>query len=420
MFRLYKDSVTTLNDISGKVFEISPIAYRINDDWSFELPELNFKSTAELAEDDLLFVTDDADEDVLIRFYVKKITYDYTTKLYSYKCLHVFMKLDNYKAYEVPILGDGLVPDWSDITPGYVLYNNDYSDMTGPGRPWRRQYFQALYLLKVLMHKVSGVGINSVDSTAVDEVNSFYVVRRDIGGGSYVNQAPKYKELAITIGCLHRLGTKYNGQWNTSDYWERRNLPSLLTVMKCVCQAMGVYIDVFRADFAIKQVALAVAPSGILTSYESETVEALRDIKVRVSRLVGSVFDFVFGEYIAPEWEYSDYTYGVDDAVCTVEEFTGKVENESNLTYKTMDVGFPNFMRLYVTWIDSYQSYIYAIQNDETGADELGQIAQAYDDYWGAVSERIKYEQKLSAISFRAPYTELDMARKTARYERLA
>jgi hypothetical protein len=409
-FSLYKTTVTTENDISSYVYDISPFAYRINDDFTFELPEFTFRSTQELAKDSKVIVCETASASTKqCVFYVKKANYSASSKMWDYVCPHILSKLSDIKVRE---FGEDFGV-WCDITPGYALWNNQLGgwETQGEDTVWSRVLVQALLAIKMMIYRVAGTSVDDIDSTAVDEVDSFYYWRYESPPGNWQSVYLKYKELGFNTAALIRAGNNTHLDWAETDFVKVYRFVDCLTVLRLICASMMVTIDIFRADYAIEAFAVSAAPTGIVPEYAESALDNYRLFQVEIKKLTGGSFEWVFGNWDA-EGDYVPYTYGVDSPDRTIEEALSSEENTAIDNIRSLNVVYPNFMRLYGISGTTYQAHVFIILNGQTGAVETDMLVTELADYWGAINAREKYTIEAPGLELRVPFVEHDIASK--------
>ena len=415
-FRLYKTSVTPGNDISSYVYELSPYSYRINDDFGFELPEMSFSSTVEIAAGTVLYLTEVAAESVKrISFYVKTAAYNEARMMWEYTCPHILEKLAYIKVKDIPAPSDST---WCDITPGYSLYNNQ-TDYVNQGQlVWARSYYQALFLMKMLIRKATGTGIAAIDSTDVDEEDSPYVGRY-ADGGSYYDYTFPYEELCINSGSLLRMGTADHLGVGATDFWTLEPLPNCLQLLRYLSSALRITIDIFRSDYHFELLAVSDAPAeanGL--GFEEISLDRYRKYAASYGRLTGGSFDWEFGE-----WDgggtYTAYTYGVDSADREVTDFKAELEDTAIATTRALSAQFAHFFRILGLSVSNYQSAGYYIINAELGETEVHQYVAALKGFWEQYAAKEKYDIPLPGLELRTPAVEIDISANRMRYERL-
>lgn len=417
-FRLYKTSVSGGNDISSYIYELSPFSYRINDDFGFELPELSFSSTQELAEGTKVLICDTASIYVKqVCFYVKKAEWNQDKLMYDYTCPHILEQLSYIKVKDLPV---GTFGDWSDITPGYDLYNNQ-TDYSSQGQfIWGRKYYQALFLLKMMVRKVTGLGIAAIDSTAVDDKDSPYYSRIDAyPAQGYTDTPITYARIGLNISCTLRMGTADHTEVLATDFWTLNELPNCLQLLRMICSALKLTIDIFRMDYKIEILAVSGAPTAAATlGFSNPNLERYRKFAASFGRLHGGSFDYIFGEWDGGE-TYTAYTYGVDGAVRDIMEWKAECEDTGVDTTRALSAKFTDFFRVYGISGTNYQANVYQIYDEELDSYEETQYVAALKAFWEQYEAREKYEIALPGLELRLPYVEIDIAANRLHYERL-
>lgn len=419
-FRLYKTSITSGNDISSYVYDLGQFSYRINDDFTFELPELQFSTTQYIPEGTKLFLCDAADVyNKQISFYVQKYVYDVKSQMLNYTCPHILQLLADIKCRDIPApaVGDSF-GDWSNIVPDFDQYNNQTNYALQGQLVWARSYYQAIFLIKMLIHRVAGTSIASIDASALEGKDSHYIGRY-ADGGSYYNYVFPYDELGLNIPCTLRVGTVTHTDVSATDFWALNELPNCLQLLRHVCAALKVSIDIFRSNYALEIVGVsASADDSDVLGFQEVTLDRYRKFAASAGRLTGGSFDWEFGEW-AVGGAYTAYTYGVDSPDREVVPDRAEDEDTAVTTTRSLSTTFMDFFRIYGLSVSNYQSAVYRIFNDETDQTEMDDYVAALKAFWEQYSVKEKIEVEATGLVLRVPYVEYDLAAKIMRYERL-
>lgn len=408
MIRVYLNSST---DISGAVKALSPIEYRTNDDLLVELPEITIQTVLDSASvGDTVTVYETSSR--ACTFYISRITYDYASKLYTWICPHILHRLTKFKAREVSIL-------WSDITPDYTQYNNQTSSVQGQSR-WARRYWQVLFLIQTLIRKATGLGTNDIDVSVGTEDSPFYT-RAQNEFSQWVTTVRTYATLGVSLSSLHRLGSQTHLDYTSTEYDTVRALPNCLQLLRWLCAASGLTIDIFRADYQILELGMSATPSNDDTKWRQDGyIEPYRTYSANGKRLIAASFDYIYGTYDGSD-VFQPYTYGTDDADYELTEDQVELTNTSVTEPRQLSLTWPNLFKLYfINNQSDYQSNIYNINN---GEDEKGWIEQWLDmlyAYWSDVSRFRRYEIIMPGVYHRHRSVELDVEARKLRYEVLS
>lgn len=361
------------SDISRYVTAISPITYRRNDDGTFELPEISVElNLAGVSVDDVITVRESATN--TIDFYAEAINYDYSTQLYTCTCPHILARLKSFYAREITI-------NWADIVPDYTQYNFQTDTAQGQNR-WARRYWQVLFLMQTLIRKATGIAVNSVNVAAVTG-NSLYYTRAQNELSQWVTTPIPYAALGVSQAALLRLGSRTHLDYASADYDVYGHLPTCLDVLRYLCAACGLHIDIFRADYRISVYTEATAPaSSLQLAREDRNLDMYRFIETNAQRLVAGSFDYIYGTYDELDL-FVPYTYGSPDAEYTLTRGAHALENGDAEGRRKLTVAWPSMFKLYA--INSglgYQSNIYYIYDAQNEKDWLRQYLDQLTDYW--------------------------------------
>jgi len=424
MFRLYKTAPNvTANDISNDVIGMSPFSYRTNVDFTFELPELKLTSPVEYAQGTKLFLVEEADTHKQVCFYVKKREYDYKTHKWTYTCPHVFDLLADIYAQDVPTSFPS--SSWSDITPSYQQFNNEMADWANQGDyVWERCYWQCIFLIKMMIKHITGTGINSIDSTDIDELDSPYTSRVLMIAPSYYEDYPiKYKNLGINSNCAVRMGTNKTLDYASDDFWVYNTNPSCLQMLRWICSSLKIMVNIFRDDYRFEVLELSGLPDNDADAeYTEEVLEPYRAFAVEVKYLDGGSYQWQFGHWV--DSVYVPYYFGEEpnDREIATDKYTAETATVYNT--RSVSVSFPNFYRVFALSIlgggaggSGYQSHVYAILNAQTGTTETLQHAEMLKAWWEDLTMKTKCEIALTGLDMAVPYVEIDVEANRKRLE---
>lgn len=422
MFRAYRNgSITSGNEISGQIIGINPITWGLNWDLTMELPELQISTTIDdIALGEKIIICDAADNTKRVMFYVKSQKYDYKTKKYELQCPHAFEMLNDYLPADIVFPTYGTT--WTDVNPGsgdgYLIYNNQMGDVPNQGQyVWPRTFVQALFLLKMLIYRSTGTSVAIINDTDVADKDSFYYDKYSNYGQEYTTYY-KYGELGLAISSLRRLGTSRHDELDNLDEFGRAALPSCFQLLRIVCQALGVTINIFRSDYLIEAIAQSSAPTDALTiGRKDELIEQVRRVAVSVTGMPD------------PDWEYGTYdenntlvpyTFGVDNPdVELVERYAE--DDTSASTTRTISVSWPSHFRILAIISGGagfmYRTHVDYIEDDVDDLTDhdmwLAMLRSMWEDI-GAVNE---YETAMSDLSIRKPRCTMDLPRRHVSYQ---
>lgn len=408
-YHLYKSSIATNNDISSFIYDMGSFSYKINDDFTFELPELVFSSSIEIDKMENIFITDSIGNQ--IQFYVLKRTWNQQKRMFEYICPHILHKLTYVKArhFGWPF------EEWCDISPGYDLYNSQTGYEQGQD-VWGRQYWQCLFMIKMMIHYVTGISISTVDSSSIDDEDSLYYIRA-YSMGQYNTTILKYKKLGCNMNTTWHMGTNSHLQYLSSDFIDSYNLPDCLNLLRYICASLMITINIMSPNYEIQEWASLQPPmDSDCLSIEETLIEAYRLYEVTEKRASGQGFDWIFGYYNDLN-QLVYYTYGVDNPDLEIIESKGISENTSILNTKNLAITYPNFFRIYWIIISGYQSHTSYIYDAEGGFQENRMLANNIKNHWANIINKTKYETALNGLLFKCPYTEIDLSARRFRYE---
>ena len=158
MFSIYHETV----DISDEVKSIEGLEWRRDLDFTMVLPHPKFKVYGiEGTVGDTVYVTD---TDRYFKLEINNIYYDYDEWLWVWECFDVLHRLRPLRISE---FGGAY---WSGYSPSAL----EYKYVSGSAN-WQTQYVQILFLIKAIIHYATGVDIDDVISTSVDEEDSPYL-----------------------------------------------------------------------------------------------------------------------------------------------------------------------------------------------------------------------------------------------------
>lgn len=425
LLQVFRNEVVEENDISAQIYECSEISYGIRQDWGMELPEIEITTDIDDIEiGEAIYIVRSTDASKQIMFHAKEKRYDYARDLYIYRCPHAFAKLANWKAYEVPLplmdipFGDGWVEEDSDpaLTPDYTVYNAQYGALQGQF-VWERRYIQALFLLKMLIRRATGVLVADIDDGTLAAKDSFYATTNSGG----VDTVWKYGDLALSTESVRRMGMSRYDDYESTDYTVQDGLPTALDLLNAVVMMLGVQIDIFRDDYLISELGVTAAPTDAATLGRSdETLELIRRATVTASGL-DATDDYVYGEY-DELMLFVPYVWGTSDGDdLELTDRTAQEEADGVDTSKQVSISIPRFLRLYYIDINEssgYQSRIYRILNAQTSTDELTDWLEWYLAWWDGKDEKISYQVAMTDLVMKLPRMSIDVAGLKLKYER--
>lgn len=421
-YRIYRNSISALTNISSVIYELNPFSYRINPDFTFELPELTFKSTMELDAGDKIIIVEVADNSRQITFYVEKVKYDYARRLYEYTCPHILQILDKTLARHIP----GSFPStaWCDITPSYTQTNNQMGGWATQGQNvWSRSYWQITFLMKMLIRKATGLGIASISTIAIDNVNSPFTTRYKNEFDQWTDRPWLYSDIALNINMVQHLGSSVTHEFESTDFMTWQALPSCLDLLRWICSALCITIDIFNSDYRMGVgIASELPADGALLQYETSSLDLYRAYNTTLRNFTyPGALPYIFGE-----WDelgtYTAYAFGEEPEDLTLENVVGLAEN-ANETTRKVTVSFPNFFKVlgrYVNESSGYQSASMIIWNGEEEYGDEQMIADAWQAWWDGLTKREKCEIALPGLIMKMPYVEIDLAGQKMRMEVLS
>lgn len=421
MFLVYLDST----DISASVLECSPISYRVNRDFSVELPSIDMVLKSDLLEaGDRVTIREAADATKACQFVVKEVVYDYSTKKQSARLNHALDLLADIHTRSVPNrVTHPNWDDWSTITPGYDLLNYQYDFAQGQNM-WKRRYIQALFLLKMLICRATGTSIESIDSSDIDDVNSFYY-SRTYNIGTWVTTPLTYAELGVASESIGRLGNTAYDENRSDDFFVLTRQTNCLTLLNALLKALQITMNVFRSDYKLGLMATASAPAdaAILSRTDSD-LELWRRYRLAVRHLAETERnDYVYGLFDETYWPTPYwYTWGVDDPDVELVDRVEEYEDTSVDMVTTNSLEFPAHFRIYRIGVSTYDppdSFIFAIADGETGDNELAMWLGEYVSQAASLRRRERYQIKAPGMVCYLPATTIDVAAKKLEYERM-
>jgi len=420
-YRIYRNSISALTNISSVIYELNPFSYRINPDFTFELPELTFKSTMELDAGDKIIIVEVADNSRQITFYVEKVKYDYTRQLYEYTCPHILQSLDKILARSLPTSFPNST--WCDITPGYSEFNYQMGAWATQGtNVWSRSYWQITFLMKMMIRKITGLGIASISSSAIDSVESPYTTRAQNEFEQWADMAWAYKDLALNIPMTQHLGAEKTQDHNSTEFMTWQALPTCLDLLRWLCSALCITIDIFNSDYRMAVGTISTLPADAdLQHYETDDLDLYRGYTVATRRFeTGSAF-FKFGTW-NEYGDYHAYVFGEEPEERAIETFQGLSEN-TNETTRKLALSYPNFFQIvgrYVNESSGYQSASMVIWNGEDDYGDEQMNSDAWQTWWDGLTKREKCEIALPGLYMKMPYVEIDLATLKMRMEVLS
>lgn len=419
-YRIYRNSISALTNISSVIYELNPFSYRINPDFTFELPELTFKSTTALDAGDKIIIVEVAENKRQITFYVEKIKYDYTRQLYEYTCPHILRSLDK-------ILVRDIATSFPNFT-WYESYSTDYEQFNNQmgawqnqgGYVWGRAYWQITFLIKMMIMKATGTEHADIDSTGIDAVNSPYTGRALNTFDQWEDRPWKYEDLALNINMIWRMGTEKTNDYTSQDFMVRQALPSCLDLLRYICSALCITIDIFYSAYTLAVGAVSTVPADAdLLRYEEDDLELYRGYVATIRRFDAN--PHVFGSWDV-NGVYTALVYGEDTEDVAIESFQGAAEN-TNETTRKIAISYPNFYQVQGRYVDTnsgYRSYAMQIWNGELeyGVEQMN--ADAWQTFWDAYTKRKTCEIALPGLYMKVPFVEIDLATLKMRLEVLS
>ncbi len=426
MIKVYRNTVATNNEISAEILGLSEIAYAVKADWTPELPEVTITTTIDdFTQGEKIVVAQASDTSKQVVFYVKEIKYDYASRKYTLACPHILEKLAYVKARDIPspAYGDSF-GDWSDVTPtgssGYSLYNNQGYDVLQIPYNFERQYYQAIYLIKMLIHYASGTSVSTIASSTLESKNSFYAKRWEQYGPQEIIYT--YGQLGVQIGQIKGCGTSYWNQNLSTDYFERDGLMDCLTLLKHLLCALKIYIDIFRSDYQLNVITFSGAPSDSLTlGRTDEVLEQYRRYGVRRSGIDADP-DWLWGYYDDVALQWVSYTWGVDNPDYEILESTAEEEDTGVDEAKQISVTFPNLFRIHNISINTnnyYRSCVQVIKDTIDDKRDWDMWLAAFYSFWSTKSAKYTYETVLTALEGKYPAARINVEELKMRYERI-
>jgi hypothetical protein len=422
--KAYKTSISAPNEISSEIIGITSMTYGVNLDWTMELPEVDITMVAGtfgsgMAVDDKIIICDADDTTKQIMFYIEDITYDYAAKTYTLRCPHILAKLADYKVEEISFPGYGTpMGDWSDVTPSsYAIYNQQLGNISGPQGEyvWVRCYVQAIFLLKMLIHRVTGYSVADIDDSKVDGIASFY----DDAGTTL-----DYDELGLSTLATTRMGCDSYADYTTTDYIEKDGHENCLTLFGLVCAALGCYVNIWQEDYAITPIAQTGAPAdAAVLGRRDEGIVPIRKYAIQGESLDRDIHNcnVNFGEYDdgIPATVY--YEWGGDSPDVSLATRTVEEENTAASTARVQSITLPRFFRLYrieVNESSGYQSDINFITNIGATLTELSDWMDEYYAFWDGITEKNIFTKALTSLTGTWPRGTLDPAALKIEQER--
>lgn len=415
LLTVYKDSVGA-DDISSKIYGMSEFTYRVREDWGMELPEITIETDIGDLDGKKIILASTANTSKRIEFYAKEKMFDYSRRMYEYRCPHVFERLADIRAWQIPFpvmsvpFGDDWVEEAADpaLVPNYLIYNRQ-ADPAQEQYRWRRRYIQALFLLKMFIRKASGVNVADISSDSLDERESFY----GSDDGRHL-----FSRLFLSTESVWRTGMGRYDDYLSDDFVVQDQLPTALDVMNAVCLQLGVCINIFRSDYMISEIGVSAAPADDSTLWRSdEIIDEMRRCSISASGL-DAEYDYIYGTY-SPLNTFIPYVWGTgenDDLEILKRQAQADADGVSGSRLVSIDL--PAFLRLYRLELggSGYQNYIRNITKG--GEDELDQLLAHYMAWWSGRKAKISYQVPLTDLAMMTPRTSIDVASRKMKYER--
>lgn len=416
-FRLFRGAVSTENEITGSVYDISSFVYKINNDFTFELPELQFSCPEYLSlGEDVIIAETGFEASKQIVFYIKKLNWDTKRRMYDYVCAHTLERL----AY-IPIRDfAGAGASWCDISLNYTQWNNQLGGWATQGQVtvWERCFVSALTAIKMMIYRITGTSVGSIDSSKIDDENSFYYWKYEDPPNYWHTVYLKYKELGLNMNCLRRVGSSTHTDISETEFIKIYKMTNCLDVLRYICASLMITINIFRADYAIEAYTVASQASASATlSLVQTSIEPYRLYEVATKRLAGGSFEWVFGCWNEMTTQFIPYTYGVNNPDRTIEETQVSKENNGVGNINCLSLRYPNFFRIYGISGNTYQAHTFKIFDAQFGTFEQHQLCQVIQDFWDVAYSRDKYEIASPGLDLRVPYVEHDLAARRMIYE---
>lgn len=430
MFQVFKGSISGANEISGQIFEMSSFRYQINPDFRFEIPSMTFSTTiATLAYDDSIIVRNADDTDQQVKFYVRTVTYDYERRLYVAECEHVFGRLRRIKARSIqtPLAGTLGNPDfddeWCDVDPGpdcWAVYNRQIFDYATGDVAWSRQYFQVIFLMKILIHRADGVSVDDIRDQ-LGSKTSFY--------GSPALGYRTYDKIGVAGQSLIRMGMKHYLDIISTDYDVEQGLVTCFDVLRELCALLMCQVDIFRADYTIDVVDIQadIAEDATIQGREDSDFEPYRNYSVKQSLLNFTDSyerDFQFGA-VDSGGQMQLYTWGEDvtSPERTVVDRKYSDIADDALLPKNLDVVYLKFLRPYeiiIAGSNGYRSHISVIRNAGGTLSENYMYLAGLMAKWSGIRSKSDVSMTSPGIVMKGMATEIDVAARPSilRYER--
>ena len=155
--KLYKVTDTRTDNISDYVLDLSQLSWRHERDFRFVLPhpEITIPSSLEVDLDDEIDF--EIDGHIRLKTYISDIRENTKNRTKTLYLNDLLKKLENY------YINDLQSSDWNGYTP--TIY--EYRYVEGGATYWQEQYIQAVFLLKVMIHKALGIDINNVQFSVI-------------------------------------------------------------------------------------------------------------------------------------------------------------------------------------------------------------------------------------------------------------
>lgn len=372
MFRVEHNS----SDISSHVWGIDSIAYRRNDDRTFELPEITITAPFPAEHDDVVTLSVADDPTQQISFIVLKSEYSYSDMHYTWTCAHILRRLDRYRVREVDL-------SWSGISPGYHQYN---SANPTSGAFWERSYWQVLFLIQTLIRHATGLAISEIDIERSTGPSGYYSRWKD-SFDKWHTTLIDYEQLAVSSQAVRRLGSTSHLTWVSSEYGEYSELLTALDLLNLLCATLGLSIDIFRADYRVSPISMPPEPAeSVQIRRHDRLLDRYRFYGFDGARLVVNGIDYQFGTFDSLNL-LVPFTYGTPDAEYELDQYEITLEDESvsERTELLKTIPFP--FGLYVLDVSDYQSHILPILDREEGTAWWHQWADMLFNEWASVLE---------------------------------
>jgi hypothetical protein len=219
------------------------------------------------------------------------------------------------------------------------------------------------------------------------------------------------------------LGTATWDENTSEDFFVLDRQVNCLALLKALCQALQVTVDVFSKSYAIKPLVMATAPAdGAVLVLEDSNIERWRRYRYACTHLVETERgDYVYGLYDDDNWPTPYYyTWGVPDPDVETEIRAAEYEDSGVDAASQLSLTQPAHFRIYWIGVDTsnyFRSRVVGIANGETGDTEMDQWLDQYISVMHGYTRRARYQAKMAALAMAYPRMSVDVKRKTREYE---